>query len=147
MSLRTSLLKTVDTVRAVLSKSSIDERTTSVTIRTRTWTGGRVGADGGTSDSDVTLTPRPRVKELSQREIAGSGGRYQAGDVRVGPITPAWSSGGYTAAQLAPVITANGIEILYVLAGGIAGEYSRVDLETARSHSYFLVLRRLRATP
>ena len=147
MSLRTSLLKTVDKVRAIASKSTIDERTTSVTVRKKTYAGGRVGAEGGAMTEDLILTPRPKVREVSQREIAGSGGRYQVGDVRVGPITPSYSGGGYTEAQLAPTVATNGIAVVYVLAGGVSGEYARIDLSTDRSHSWFLVLRRTRSTP
>lgn len=150
MSLRTALLKTADKVRAIASKPSIDERTTSVTIRRRVTSGGqlgRVGDGGGVSSTDLVLSPRPKVREVSQREITGSGGRYQAGDVKVGPITPTYSAGGYTEEQLAPRVTTNGVEIRYVLAGGITGEYSRIDLSTDRSHSWFLVLRRTRSTP
>lgn len=152
MSLRSSALKTANRLRALASSPAIDIYTTSVTIRTRTWTGGRIGADGGKVDDDLLLTPRPRVREIAQREITGSGGRYQAGDVRVGPITPAHPNNpgaGYTQEQLAPVLTTQqrGVEIIYVLEGGITGEYMRVDLETDRAFRYTLILRRKRSSP
>lgn len=150
MSLRSSALKTANILRGLASKPAIDIYTTIVTIRTRSWTGGRIGAAGGYVDEDLVLLPRPRVREINQREIAGSGGRYQAGDVRVGPITPAHPENpgvGYTETQLAPDVTTNGVEILYVLEGGVTGEYRRVDLETDRAFSYTLILRRKRSTP
>lgn len=87
------------------------------------------------------------MRDVNQREIAGSGGRYEAGDVKVGPFTPLHAGGGYTPEQLAPVVTVNGVEILYVLAGGLSGEYKRIDIETDRALSYWLVLRRKRSTP
>lgn len=147
MSLRTSALKTANILRGLASRPAIDIYTTSVTIRTRTWTGGRIRTEQGKFDEDVVITPTPKVREISQREIAGSGGRYEAGDVKVGPLTPANSAGGYTAAQLAPTASANGIEIIYVLSGGITGEYMRVDLATDKPFTYTLILRRKRSTP
>ncbi len=150
MSLRSAMLKVANTIRGIPSKASIDVYTTAVTVRVRTWAGGRIEADGGYSDSDTVITPRPYVRELTQREIAGSGGRYTAGDVRVDGITPfhAGNAGiGYTEAQIAPVATTNGVEILYVLSGAIAGEYMRIDLATDDPIEFVLVLRRKRATP
>ena len=152
MSLRSSALKTANILRGLASKPAIDIYTTSVTVRTRTWAGGRIRADGGKVDEDVVLAPRPKVRELNQREITGSGGRYVAGDVRVGPLTPAHDDNpgvGYTIAQLAPEATTNGVEILYVLEGesGITGTFTRIDLKTDRAFSYWLILRATRATP
>lgn len=147
MSIRSSALKLAGKLRGLPSSPGVDIYTTSVTIRTRTNSGGRVGAEGVKTDSDLVITPRPKVREVSQREIAGSGGRYVAGDVKVGPITPAHSGGGYTEAQLAPTAGTNGVQVIYVLAGGVAGEYLRVDLQTDRALSYFLVLRRKRSSP
>lgn len=147
MTLRDCMSKVADKVRAIASKASIDERPTAVTIRTRTWTGGRRGTPGGHSDVDVVLTPRPAVVEVTGRDIAASAGRYSISDVKVGPITPAYTGGGYTQAQLAPDAVASGVEIIYVLAGNVVGEYARIDLSTDLSHSWFLVLRRRRTTP
>jgi hypothetical protein len=132
-------------VRAI--PESLDERTTLVTIRTRTWVGGRRAAEGGYADVDLVLAPRPKVREVDQRDIDGSAGQYVTGDVRVGPITPSFPGGGYTKEQLAPTIVTNGVETSYLLSGGIDGDYARIDLTTDRSHSWFLVLRRKRTTP
>lgn len=135
-----------DKVRAVPSRAALDERPTSVTIRFVTYVAGRVGSEGPTRTTDVVITPTPRCRELNQREIAGSAGRYTVGDVRVGPITPTHTTGGYSRDQLAPLGTSS-VKVTYLLAGDIAGEYSRVDLETSKPHSWFLVLRRMRTTP
>lgn len=147
MSLRTKLLKVSNKIRSLPSKASWGIRTTTVTIRTRTHVGGRVGKEGGTNDSDLLLVPSPPTRDASQREIRGSGGMYEAGDVRVGPITPAFAGGGYTEAQLAPTSPGNGVEILYVLSGGLTAEYMLVDIQTDKSLSYFLTLRKKRSTP
>lgn len=147
MSLRTGLLKCAEAVRRIPSLPTVDVRPTTVTVRTRTWAGGRVGVDGGYTDVDFPILPTPLVREIAQREIAGSGGRYEVGDLRVGPMTPSYPEGGFTREQLAPEATTNGVEVLYVLEGGITGEYMRVDLQTDRSLSYFLLLRRKASTP
>ncbi len=142
MTFRDQMNRLADRVRGV--PQALDERTTSVTVRTVTWLGGRRGVDGGSVYSDLVLTPRPKVREVSQRDIASSAGRYTVGDVKVGPITPAYPGGGYTVAQLDPTLTTNGLEVVYVLDGGVTGEYARVSVGTDRSHSYFVVLRKKR---
>lgn len=144
MALRERLNRLAERVRGIPASAAFDERTTSVTIRTRTWAGGRKGHPGLTTDVDLTLSPRPKVREVSMREITASGGRYSAGDVRVGPITPQYAGGGYTKAQLAPTTEVSGVEVIYVLEGGVTGEFARIDLSSDRSHSYFLTLRQRR---
>ncbi len=145
MTFRDSMNRLAANVRRVPVR--LDERPTTVTIRTRTWAGGRRRADGGSTDVDVVLTPTPKVREVTTRDIAASAGRYVLGDVKVGPITPTFPGGGYTQAQLAPPTTDSGVEIIYVLEGNENGEYTRVTLTSDRSHSWFLVLRRRRTTP
>lgn len=126
----------------------LDERPTTVTIRTVTYAGGRRGADGPSTASDLVLSPSPRVRWVSGREIAASAGRYFVGDVKVGPITPAYpGGGGYTEAQLAPVVTVGGVEIVYVLEGIFVGEFARVALNHETNHGWELVLRQRRTTP
>lgn len=150
MSLRSAMLKTANKLRGIPSKPSIDVNTTSVTVRTRTWVGGRIGKEGGYFDDDLEIVPRPRVREISQREITGPAGRYQAGDVRVSGITPSHSENpgiGYTEDQIAPPATSGGIEVIYVLEGAMSGEYTRVDLQTDDELEYALFLRRKRTTP
>ena len=145
MSFRTDILPTVDAVRAIAGPSGLDVRVNQLTIITRTWSGGRLGM-GTSSDARLELAQIYKVKVVSSKEIAGSGGRYQQEDIRVGPITPAYSGGGYTPTQLAPT-GANGVEILYQLTGPNAGIYSLVECCTDASFHYSLVLRRRRTTP
>lgn len=139
--LRDRLNAVAERVRGV--PVALGERPTTVTIRTRTWAG-RIGSDYGYVDTDVVLSPAPKVREVALRELSGSGGRYEAGDVRVGPITPSHPAGGYAESVLAPAVTTSGVETIYVLAGNISGEFARIDLTTDRSHSWFLVLRKRR---
>lgn len=149
MSLRDRMDRVAESIRRLPDR--LGERPTTVTVRTRTWHGGRVGSKGDVETTDLLLSPSPRVKQLATREIAGSGGRYEAGDVRVGPITRSWTltsgSGGYTEEQVAPRQGAPGVEILYVLSGYVSGEYTRITVDTDGNHAFFLVLRRRRTTP
>lgn len=144
MSLRTDLLPVVDELRALAGPSGFDVRPVRVTIRTRVWSGGRAGL-GTPTDTDLVLPQIYKVRELKSQEVAGSGGRYELGDVKVGPITPAYTGGGYSRAQLAPE-GANGTEVAYLLSGAMAGEYNRISVETDRAFGYYLVLRRSRRT-
>lgn len=114
--------------------TGFDLRTTTVTIRTRTWTGGEDGAEvgvGSCTDSDVTLTPRPKVKELGDTEV------------EIGPITPSHSSGGYTVAQLNPDLSAlPGTEVLWVLVGANGTRYYQLtDIITTKSFRYMCRLK------
>lgn len=145
MSARTSALKAVDVARTVLSKSTIDLRPYTLTVRTRTWSG-----DRGTStpvDSDLAITPRPKVEQVSTREIASSGGRYLQGDMHVSQITPQYAGGGYTPTQLKPDAPDDRTEVLYLLTGPDGGEYRFVDGQFDANLHYELVLRRQRSTP
>lgn len=144
-----------DQLRTISGPSSMDIRQSRLIVRTRTWAGGFRGSDGGFSDSDLTLPQIYHFRPLKASEIASSGGRYEMGDMKVGPITPSYPgtspfpAGGFTEAQLKPRPTANGVEIIYVLdgAGFHAGEYNLVEMQSSKSYSFFLVLRRTRKTP
>ncbi len=130
-----------DAVRPI----AVPIRTTRVTVRTRVWPA-QLGI-GTPIDTDVTLDPYIKVREVTRRDIASSGGKLEIGDVEIGPITPSHPGGGYTIAQIAPVATTPLTQIIYVLSGAIAGEYRRVEEHTARPLRYMLVLRRKNTTP
>lgn len=109
-------------------------------IRTRTWTGGEDGAEVGVgtyTDSDVTLSPRPKVVERGDTEV------------EVGPITPSYStptSGGYTIAQLNPDLSAlPGTEVFWVLTGANGTRYyALTDIVTTKSFRYTCRLKAIR---
>ena len=145
MSFRTAILPVVDEIRSIAGPSMFDIRTTQVTVRTRMWSGARAGV-GVPVDADLVLAPHYKVAQLSAREIASSGGRFELEDLRVGPITPKEGTAGYSLAELAPD-GANGVEILYVLSGAHEGEYALVQAIKSRPFRYELVLRRRRRTP
>lgn len=152
-SIREAALIAANTVRLRTAPGDFDYRTIKITIVKRVWSGGEAGAGTPVTTTVTDLPQAIRIVPVNERDIAGSGGRYEAGDVKCGPITPAYSvgslTGGYTPAQLDPAASlgATGIEIIHVLSGAIVGEFRLVDLQQHRAVSYFMVLRRLRTTP
>lgn len=141
---RNRLLAVADRVRPIAAPF----RTTAVTIRKRTWTGTQVG-EGTSSDVDLVLPPYVKVVELSNKEIASSGGKLLDGAVRVGPITPTYltsdgQSGGFTIADLTPSADDNSQEVIYLLSGACAGEYRLFSSMNSRPFRYELTLNRTR---
>ncbi|HEU4728390.1 MAG TPA: hypothetical protein VFT22_10885 [Kofleriaceae bacterium] len=147
MSFRTGILPAIDAIRAIAGPAGLDVEVTRLTIRTRVWSGGRNGA-GTPVDTDLVLPQIYDVAHVTEQQIASSGGRYEMGDIHVGPITPAFTGGGFTPAQLKPN-GADGTEIIYLLSGaaGINGEYACIALHTEEAFEYHLYLRRTRKTP
>lgn len=136
----------VDAVRAIAGPSGLDVRVYQLTIITRTWPDGRPGL-GKPSDVALVLPKIYKIENISAKEIAASGGRYQQEDIRVGPVTPAFSGGGYSEAQLAPE-GANGVEIIYQLSDGTkTTDYALVEIKTGAAFHYTLVIRRRRRSP
>jgi len=127
MSLRTALLPVVDTIRGLAGPATLDIRLYTVTIRTRTWSGGVV-QKGTPTDADLVLSPPPKVVESGR-------------EVRVGPITPKYPGGGYAPAELNPRDQA-GVEFFYLLTGpdGTPRAFSLVDIDTSRPFSIMLRL-------
>lgn len=122
-------------------------RTNSLTIRTRTWSGERL-RQGDPTDVDLVLPARYPIRYLTSQEIFSADGRYETGDVLVRHITPSDGAGtGYTPAQLNPTVTSNNVEIIYLLVGEHAGEYTLIECRTFKPFSYELVLRRRTTSP
>ena len=154
-------------LRALAGPAAFDIRPTTITIQVRTYASGfRSVAGGYTLASSLALDPSIRVRHVSTREIADSGGRYSEDDVKVGPITPPYTdpssgvSGGYSAAQIDPApsvaqnaTTHQGTDVVYVLKTenasdvGIAGEYSLHEMHVDRQFKIVAVLRRRKTTP
>lgn len=151
MSFRTGLLQRVAAIRKNVPASLDLRQQNKLTIVVRVWHGTRIGGAGGFTDSKLELVDRPRVKQLTTREIASSGGRYEAGDLRVQHLTPSNGAGvGYTVEQLAPPIegvAAQRTQVLYLLEGPHRGTYRRIALETTSDVSWHIVLRRTQDAP
>jgi hypothetical protein len=142
VSFRTQFLGPLAELRKIAAEPpGFDLRTSILTIRTRTWTGGDNGAEvrlGTSTDSDLVLVPRPKLTPID------------GGGFLVGPITPQSATGGYTVAQLNPLPTLTaGQEVLYILSGP-AGDYyyTLVEIQHHKAFRYMLKLAPLdRAVP
>jgi hypothetical protein len=140
MTFRDGILGVANAVRGI--PQSLGLRPTTVTLRTRVWSGGRKG-EGVPTDTESLITPTPRVREVSMNEINASGGQYVKGDLRIGPITPPNVNGGYTMAQLDAQSLVNGTEHYLVLTGELAGDFSIAANFVGRGNaSFFLIAKR-----
>ena len=152
MSLRTNFLRLADRLRALTGPAHLDQRPHQLSIITREWSGGYKDA-GAAVDSVLALPPHFLVRQVSTRELASSGGRYELGDVAVDNITPEYVdprdglAKGFNPNVLDPVVTRNGVEIVYRLAGPHAGDYQLIELQSWRPYSYRVVLRRRSDSP
>jgi hypothetical protein len=150
MSDRDTILPDLDTARSDVG--SLGLRRYAVKIRQRVWSGGYVGL-GTPTDTDLPITPQPKVEALSVNEIAASGGTYLQGDRRISGMTPYYAgppSGGYTPAQLSASlgVSSTNIESMYVLVGD-EGESHHTVVQTFfdKPFSYRVVVRQRRDTP
>jgi hypothetical protein len=147
MSFRTAWLAAIDNIRAIAGPTGFDIRVNQLTIRRRTWSGGRISL-GSATDVDLVLPARYPIRYLNAQELNSPAGSYEIGDILVDHITPSDGAGaGYTQEQLTPTVTTNGVEIIYVITGTHAGEYTIVDCRTYRPFTSQLVLRRRASTP
>jgi hypothetical protein len=124
-------------------------RTITVTVRERTWPRRIREPNTVPHDVDTVLPIRYRVRQLSSREISGSGGLYEDGAVKLGPVTPPFtqgSGGGFTREQLMPNGSSH-TEIFYILSGDYEGEFKIANLDTTDPLSWYVVLNRSRVTP
>lgn len=85
----------LDKARAVWGNTAtLNMRPWRVYAIKRTWSGARIG-QGAKTDVVTEITcagAPPKVKQLSDEDIVSSGGRYNQGDVRVGPLTPLYAT-------------------------------------------------------
>ena len=157
MSLRTRMLPVFDRLRAKTGPTGFDIRPTKLAIITRRWTSGLVGVEpdsGGAPayvDTRLELAAVYEVKQVTTREIASSAGRFEAGDVKLGPITPAYvnadgSHGGVSEAQLKPDGD-DATELVYELTGAHAGEYALLGVVSTAPFGWWVVLGRRETTP
>lgn len=138
-----SIRAMADGARSIAGPSGLGVRLNQLTVRTRTWQGGRLGL-GPTADVDLVLPQKYPVRHITAQEIFSSGGKYEAGDIAVDHVTPNTGDGtvGFTADQLNPTVTSNAVEIIYIITGAHPGEYTLIDIQNYRVVSTRLVLRR-----
>lgn len=140
--LRDDLLPVIDELRQLPNEFGIRRYT--VTLRTRTWSGGAVGRGTATA-VDAVLFPVPRVQVITTAEIAASGGTYREGDFRVTAITPSYGTGGYspTALNLRPSATNKDVTVILTGDEGTI-ECGVVEFHFDRPFRYTMVVREKR---
>jgi hypothetical protein len=91
-----------------------------------------------------------KVRQLTEREIASSGGRFRDGAIEISSITPAYDtgtdSGGLGEADLRPSGSKD-VEVMFVLSGDVSGEFRLEKLVTSNALNTRVFANRLRTTP
>ena len=144
MSFIDDILPTIDTIRGI--PGSMGLRPYTVAIRVTTWSGARVGLGTATdTDTDITVAGglySPKARSMSSRDVIASGGRYQADDIRVGPLSP----NNVAVATIDPATSSSPTEIKYKITGpGTASGgdwYVRVGDEVDHALHRYIVLRK-----
>ena len=154
--LRDALLPAIDAIRGI--PDALGVRLYDVTIRVRTWSGSRPGVDASTStDADSIFyvdagTHRTRVVQVTSRDVIASGGMYQDQDLKVGPLTPAYTGGGVDVSLFDPPTGAAPVEVFFKIAGpGMASGgswFKKINTNTVPSpFGYTFVVRATGETP
>lgn len=135
MSVRTSLLPVFDIIRGLLADpTSLDLRTSRVYVRLNGWNGGE-NALGVLAITDIEITPRPKVQELSGNKI------------KIGPITPSYGTGGWLPATLNPSDLVGQDHMIVII--GPAGNtipYLPIDFDGRKPFSYYITAQQLERT-
>ena len=147
MTLRDDLLPVFDSVRALMA--DLDFRRYDIVRRVTTWSGERIG-DGSPTETDLPLTldasgRRIKVKRLTSHEVVSSGGKYAAGDFRIGPLTPTFDGGGVDPSLFNPAVGTAPQEVSFQLTGPGMEDgawFKLIDTETEKNFGYYFVLRR-----
>lgn len=148
MSLRDDLLPVLQDTRAIVD--DLGFRTHDVAVVVRTWAGSRPGdpTPDAYTDASTPIAPNPRVRQVTSREVAQSGGIVSMGDLRIDKITPSFAGGGYTPNDIAPSTNgATNVEVFYRVVGPLGGDYALVTSNTDRALGYSLVVTRTLRTP
>ena len=130
-------------------------RSTSVTIRLRTYTAPVGESTATATTTDTILDPRPRVRQVSEGQrgyfgggvLASATGELRVGDYEIGPITQEFPGGGYSPTDLAP---AGGVtkRVTVLLAGDEFSsggeEFEIVHMDATRPFRTMLLVRRVR---
>jgi len=106
----------------------------SVTVRVRTWSGGRIGS-GTASDVDTLLVPAPKVVEPPARLVGDAPGMYESGDLIVTKI----ARDTYTESTFTPSKIA-GVEVIFLVD---TRQYRIVGAPSDKNFEWALLLRRM----
>ena len=87
---RGCMIKIADSVRQKVLVDSTQRRLHRVFVRTRTWSGGRLGL-GTATDVDLEILPRPKVRLPEPRATTVTAGEHEVGDLIVSKISATYS--------------------------------------------------------
>lgn len=124
--------------------SNIGVRSATLTVRTTQLIGDAMtGGSVVTQDKAITGPDggRYKVNELSTKDVVSSGGLFQSGSLRVGPITPPYPGGAWTKTDLLPASVANQ-EVYYGVTDqtGITQWCSMASSDTVNDLHWYIVL-------
>lgn len=163
MSFASDLRADLDEIRAIPDELGL--RPFDVIVRVITWSGadasGRSGVGLGTSS--YVDTPflvggghRPKVRQVSMRDIIASGGLYHDQDLKVGPVTPAYAGnasqpgGGVAYGTIDPAVSGDPVEIYYRVSGnglpGAGAWFDKFREFTDHAMNSYFILRRSAVT-
>ena len=124
--LRESLLPVFQNVARKIP-ADLGLRTNVVKLRTRVWTGGKIGV-GAVTTTDVTVTPAPKLTYNGDQSLAVV-------------VTPQNSAGGYTPAQVNPTpVAAQEFVWVVISPDGAEREYRVATFNQRRPFGYYLTL-------
>jgi hypothetical protein len=136
-------LPTLDKIRAGIP-SARGIRSVTLVVR-KTLMSGSMIDNPSVSSTDTVIKSisgdRYKVREMSTKDVVASGGKYQSGSLRVGPMTPPFPGGGFTKDDLIPP-SAKGQDVLYGITDqtGVTQWCSMADADTANDLHWYLVL-------
>ncbi len=130
VTLRDELQPVVDDGRQLAADLGLRPR--ALIVRSRVWSGGRLGT-GTATDTDLTISPPPKMREPPARWVADAPGRYESGDVLVEKISRTYAESTFTAP------TTLGHEMLLLIDGR---EYTMVGVPEIKTFGWSLQLRR-----
>lgn len=154
MSIRDAWLPVLDRYRGAMA-TAWDLRRYQVFVRVTSWTGDLPGAPGAVKTVVETSLGKPRAVAITSRDIIGSGGFYQDQDMRIGPLTPTYVSGGVPGGTpttvFDPPIGATATEVLFRIVGpgtDPSGDwYQKISQNNDRNFSYSFVVRKTATQP
>jgi hypothetical protein len=150
MSLRSSLLPSLDKIRSIPGKLGLREFSVSIEITTTT---GETSFGEATSSLVSSLPVQtldgyaPRVQSLKQEQVALSGGLFQLQDLSISPITPAFADGGFNPADFNPENLSLNHKTVHIRINGPGidnGIYKLIAVNTIKPFTYELIIRKVR---
>lgn len=143
MSFVSSFKPTLDALRTNIP-STYGIRSATLTVRTVRFEGDYLtGGQSVMTDTAITgpTGGRYRVKDVSTKDVVASGGQFQHGAIRVGPITPPHPGGAWTAEDLIPS-SASQQSVIYIVTDqtGRAIECQMASADTMNDLHWYIVL-------